>query len=162
MGANINNPFGFRPVKWDGGGACPVEEAYTTSNLTCLEGDPLVRKADGTLALAGTTSTALFGFAAHGLTGATGVRKLLKFYPAIPSTVFEAQAATGKTVNLTEAIGGVAGVSVATAGTTYYVASLGGTTSVLNCVGINPNSTIDLSLAIVRVRVAKSSYMGNP
>jgi hypothetical protein len=159
--ANINYPFGFRPVRWEGV-TCPISEGLTTSNLTCLEGDPLKRNADGSLGQADATSTALYGFAAHGVTGVTGTRQLMRFYPALFSTVFEACAATGKTVNQTELQGYPAGISVATAGTTAFYCKLGATTSVLQTCGINPNSTVDLSLAVVRVRVAKSSYLGVP
>jgi len=158
--ANINNPFGFRPVKMAGGaGAFPTETLKTTSNVTIYEGAPLVRKADGTLTNASATSTALFGFAAHGVTAVSATRQNIAFYPARLGDVFEAQVQTGSLVNLTEAVGSPAGISIPS---TYAVVVIKGTTSVLQTVGINPNSTIDLSCPIVRVVVAKSSYLGNP
>lgn len=157
--SNILNPFGFRPVKWQGGGACPTEEFYTTSNLTLLEGDPVVRKADGTIGKIGTTSTAVFGFAAHGVTGTTGVRAKVLIIPATFDKVFEVQAAAGVKVTQTLQVGYPAGVSF---GTGYSVAKLGATTSLFTTVGIHPSSVADKSLAVIRVVVAKSSYMGNP
>ena len=153
--ANINNPFGFRLIK----GPKDTETLNTTSNLTVYEGAPLVRKADGTLGVAGATSTGLFGFACHGVTGETGVRKPLMFFPATFDRVFEAQAATGTTVNLTEAVGKAVGVS-ATA--TYAVVKMDATTSVLQTVGWNSNSDLDASCAVLRVVVAKSTYVGVP
>jgi len=158
--ANINNPFGFRPVKMAGGaGAFPTETLKTTSAVTIYEGAPLVKKADGTITNASAASTALFGFAAHGVTAVTGTRQDIAFYPARLGDVFEAQVQTGSNVNLTEAVGRVAGISIPS---TYAVLVIGATTSVLQTVGIHPNSTIDLSCPILRVVVSKSSYLGVP
>ena len=158
--ANINNPFGFRPVKMAGGaGAFPTETLKTTSAVTIYEGAPLVKKADGTITNASAASTALFGFAAHGVTAVTGTRQDVAFYPARLGDVFEAQVQTGSVVNLTEAVGRVAGISIPS---TYAVLVIGATTSVLQTVGIHPNSTIDLSCPILRVVVSKSSYLGVP
>ena len=158
--ANINNPFGFRPVKMAGGaGAFPTETLKTTSNVTIYEGAPLVKNANGTITNASAASTALFGFAAHGVTAVTGTRQDIAFYPARLGDVFEAQVQTGSNVNLTEAVGRVAGISIPS---TYAVLVIGATTSVLQTVGIHPNSTIDLSCPILRVVVSKSSYLGVP
>lgn len=156
----VNAPFGFRPVN-QGSNPPIVEEGLTISNLTVLEGDALVLRASGYLAHAGATSTALYGFAAHGVTGVAATRQRINFYPAMPGVLFEAQAAGPAAINRTEAYA-VAGVSVGTAGTTPFVVKAGGTSSVLQLVGPHPNSALDATYPILRCRVSKSSYLGNP
>ena len=150
---NANIPFNFRPVK----NVPPLEEGLAASGVTIQEGQPLVRKADGSLSTAVATSTTIFGYAAHGVTGVTGTRQKILFYPAIREMVLEARVKAGTVVNLTEAFGKPVGLYVS--GGSYYVdVTSTSTYCVFNTVGFGGNTSQDLSLAVVRVLTAKSAW----
>jgi hypothetical protein len=90
--ANIDKPNGFKAVQnLAGGMTFPLWTADTTSNLTLSAGDALVMLSNGTINIATASSAALCGVAQHAVAGATGVRKPIKYIPALPNIVFSGQ-----------------------------------------------------------------------
>jgi hypothetical protein len=150
---NINVPFGFLPVK----NLPPLEQGTTTSNLTLAEGDPLYRQADGTIAKATASTTAILGFAAHAVTGSAGTRQNVLFFPAVKDMILEGRCAPGMTIDLTEAFGKPVGLSAGASG--FYVkVNATSTYCVFQTAGYNPLTQRNASLAVVRLLVAKSQW----
>lgn len=91
--ANVDKPNGFRAhsMMGAGTGAFPLFTGTTDSNVSCVPGDPLFLTSDGTITVASASSTGIYGVAQQALTGATGVRKSIKFIPAIDSIVWSGQ-----------------------------------------------------------------------
>jgi len=154
--ANTNNPHSFLWEKTGQSGAVKLRRFKTVSNTTLAVGDPVVL-ASGYAKLAGVTSTALFGFAAEAVTGATGVRKSIALIPAMDGYIFSAQvkSSTNLTAGYLGAKGGIAGT---TNGKIGFSATA--TTSVLQILGLKPGSAWG-TYAQVMLAVIKSSYGGS-
>ena len=150
---NTNYPINFRPVK----NIPPMEQAITASGATIAEGTPLARQADGTVAKAAASSTSLIGFAAHAVTGSTGVRQRVLFFPAVKDMIVKARVLTGTVINLTEAYGKPVGLTETASG--FYIKPTATSTyCTLQTAGWDSWSTQDASLPVLQVLVAKSQW----
>lgn len=91
--ANRDKPAGFRAhsMVGAGSGAFPLFTAYTDSNVSLSPGDAITMLSDGTIALATSSSTAIFGVSQSRITGETGVRKKVTFIPAIDNIIWSGQ-----------------------------------------------------------------------
>lgn len=89
--AYANNPKGFEFAYSTSGGYPSLHEGLLGSNVSMAAGDALIWLTTGLLSIALSTSTLIAGVAAHAVTGAAGVRKKIRFYPATDNMVFKIQ-----------------------------------------------------------------------
>jgi hypothetical protein len=154
--ANADDPHGFGFVKRLGGGGCgSLLRLQTQSNATIAAGDAVIIT-NGLVRIALAASTALAGVAAESVTGVTGTRQYIHIYPALPDYVFEGNLDGDGTESQL-------GTGLAVLGTTgiMEVDSTGGTTSVVQIIGLKDGDTWD-SHANVLFIIAKSQITGQP
>ena len=153
--ANVDNANGFSFERRVGGGpSVPLERAPTISNGTIAAGDALLISA-GLVRTALAASTKIHGVAAEGVTGVTGTRNSVAFYPALPDMIFSGQTdgdASESDLGARKGILGTTGI--------MEVDSTGATTSVLQVVGLKKGSTWDSHARVLFIWV-RSSFGGS-
>jgi hypothetical protein len=105
--ANVDKPNGFRAVQMRGAGsgAFPLYTAWTDSNVTLNAGDAVTLLSDGTVAIATSSSTAIFGVCQTKVTGVTGVRQKITYIPAADTIGWSGQCSgTYSPVNAGESV----------------------------------------------------------
>ena len=154
--ANVDNANGFSYERRVGGGpGTPLEEGTTLSNGTIATGDALA-VSGGLLLVATTTHTAVHGVAAESITGATGVRQQVAFYPALPDVIFSGQFdgdATESDLGLNHGIVGSTGAQ--------ELDTTGTDTSVAQIVGLKHGSTWDSNARVLFIWAKSSFGRGN-
>jgi hypothetical protein len=132
--ANVDAPHGFKLVRRVGGGAgVPLEKGTTRSNATISAGAAIVRS-NGLIHQADNADTAILGVAAEGVTGVTGVRDEIHYYPALPDLIFSGQCSGNGTIGYVGKKVGIEGT-----GATMEVDE-NGTTSVAQIIGLKDGS----------------------
>lgn len=125
--ANTSNPNGFRAVKSLSGAAFRFFSAYTKSNLTLAPGDAVIQLTNGTLDIAITASTGIFGVCQTKVTAVAATRQKIMFIPASEDIVWSAQYSASATPGNWSAgrdIGGATGAMLLTSTTAVAVARM--------------------------------------
>lgn len=149
---DVANGFAFER-RVGGGAGVPLEERWTISNGTIAAGD-LLAVTGGLLRCAANTDGTYIGVAAESITGSSGVRQKVAFYPALPDMIFSAQTdgdASESDLGAKKGIVGTTGI--------HEVDSAGSTTSTLQIIGLKDGSTWD-SHARVLVVIRRSEFTG--
>lgn len=94
--AHPDNAHGFYYEYGMDGAGIELMKQTLQSNVTTAINDMISQGTDGYAKLgvatdSGTSSTPILGVAAHAVTGATGIRKAILYYPALGATVFSGQ-----------------------------------------------------------------------
>lgn len=154
--ANPTALYGFQPYQCLRGPVFPIKEVTTQSNVTVVAGQALVLGSDGYVKLPGNTSSAIYGIAVDGVTGATGVRKKVRIIPAMEDIIFKARA--GTTVNVTVGYTGyVRSLKVSGAYMGVHPSYAAG--SCLKIVGMAPGSAWGTAVDLL-VSIRSSSWTG--